>query len=258
MSGYLKTLSFIGTICYYIALFFFLIFYFPVFLVTYIFITPFDKDRVALHYVSVVFCFVIVRLCPFWNLEIEGTEKIDPKQTYIIASNHQSMMDIPIVGHALPLQFRYIAKREVYNIPIIGWIIWLRDDITVKRGGAKSAKAMIIKSKDLLSRGISILIFPEGTRSKTGKVEEFKDGAFMMAKLGSLPIVPMIVDGTWEVSNYFGKFLKMPTKFRLTILDPIPVEDVKAMSLKDLTAHVHSKMLAVHKELEPNLYKEKE
>ncbi len=258
MERYLKTLSFVGTICYYIALAIFFVFYFPVFLFIFVFITPFDKNRVAMHYASRIFCFVIVRLCPFWDVEVKGREKIDPKQTYIIASNHQSMMDIPIIGHTIPLVFRYVSKREVYKIPIIGWVLWLRDDIGIDRGGTKSSKNMLLKSKCLAARGVSIMIFPEGTRSATGRVERFKEGAFLVAKASSLPIVPIVVDGTWEASNYFGKFLKMPTKFRLTILDPITKEEVEQRRIKDLAAHVHKVILSAHREIEPQLYVEKE
>ncbi len=255
MGRYTKTVSFIGTICYYIALAIFFIFYFPVFIFIYIFISPFDRKKSVMHYASMYFCMMIIRLCPFWDVEVSGTEKIDRDKTYIIASNHQSMMDIPLIGHTIPLIFRYVSKREVYKIPIIGWVLWLRDDIGIERGGAQSAKKMLLKAKELVNKKVSIMIFPEGTRTRSGRVEEFKEGAFMMAKSNALPVLPIVIEGTWEVSNYFGNILKMPTKFQLTVLDPIPAEEIKAMKVREITQKVESIIRSAHEEIKPNIYK---
>ncbi|MEG1934905.1 MAG: lysophospholipid acyltransferase family protein, partial [Rikenellaceae bacterium] len=190
MVGYFKTLSFVGTVCYYIALSIFFMFYFPLFVFTYLFITPFDRRRVTMHMVSRLFCVLIIRLCPFWSIEVCGKEKVDPSKTYIITPNHQSMMDIPLLGAIMPLVFRYVSKREVYKIPIIGWVLWLRNDIGIERGGLQSAKKMLKDAKKFVSQNISIAIFPEGTRSKTGCLGEFKEGAFLIAKSTAVPILP--------------------------------------------------------------------
>ena len=256
MEWYRKTLSCVGSICYYIMLSAFIIFYFFVFLFIFIFVTPFDKKRVVLYYTSKFFSFVVINMCPFWRVYVKGAEKIDPNQTYIIVSNHQSMMDVPLIGRALPLVFRFVSKKEVCKIPFLGWMIWLRGDITIDRGGAKSAKGMLMQSKELISQGVSIMMFPEGTRTKTGKVGRFKEGAFMVAKINSLPIIPVVVEGTWEMNNYISNYLKIPTTFGLTILDPISKEDVDRMSLKELTNHTQNVILSAHREIEPQLYRE--
>ncbi|MFI3314966.1 MAG: lysophospholipid acyltransferase family protein, partial [Rikenellaceae bacterium] len=172
-----------------------------------------------------------------------------------IAPNHQSMMDIPLIGTVIPQIFRYVAKREVYRIPIIGWVVWLRDDIAIERGGMMSAKKMLKDAKRYISMGVSITIFPEGTRTKSGRVNEFKEGAFIIAKSTSTPILPVVIDGTWAVSNYFGGFLKMPTQFRMTILDPIDSQVVKEKNLKELALYTHDIIYNEHKKLEPELYK---
>lgn len=254
VDGYIKTLSFVGTICYYIALSIFFILYFPLFVFIFIFITPFDKSRKVMHMASRLFCVVIIRLCPFWSVEVRGREKIDPNKTYIITPNHQSMMDIPLMGAIMPLIFRFVSKREVYKIPIIGWVMWLRNDIGIERGGIHSAKKMLKDAKKFVSRKISIAIFPEGTRSKTGRVNEFKEGAFIIAKSTATPILPVVINGTWAVSHYFGGFLKMPTRFVITILDPIEPADIKQSSLKELADRTHDIILNTHKQIEPEVY----
>ena len=257
MKWLLKAFSCIGSVCYCIILSTFVVLYFPIFLAVFIFVTPFDKKRVTMYYVSKFYCFMIINLYPFLKIKITGGEKVDINKTYIIVSNHQSMMDIPLVGYSIPLIFRFVSKKEACRIPFFGWAIWLREDITVDRGSAKSAKNMILKSNQLISLGISVMIFPEGTRTKTGRVGRFKEGAFLLAKASSTPILPVVIKGTWEANNYCSKLLKMPTTFKLTILDPISKEEVDKMTIKELTSHTQSAISSAHREIEPQLYVEK-
>ena len=99
---------------------------------------------------------------------------MNPHTTYIVAPNHQSMMDIPMVSTILDQNFKFVSKREVYNMPIIGWILWLRGDIAIERGGLQSVKKFIKDAKANLEDKTSTVIFPEGTRSKNGRVGKLK------------------------------------------------------------------------------------
>lgn len=237
-----------GTIFYFIFLTLFFLAYFPFFTLIWLVTKPFDKSGAVLQEASRFLSHMIIRICPLWSVDIVGKEKIDRSQTYIIVANHQSMLDIPIMAN-IPLNFRWVAKREVYKIPFIGWVMWLRQDIGIERGGLSSTKKMLRAAMKYVSKGVSLVIYPEGTRSKTGKFGRFKEGAFIVAKTTNAPILPIVIDGTWIVGNWKGFGLKMPTRLRMTILDPIPAEEVKKMGLVELSDSVKGRLESVYREI---------
>lgn len=237
-----------GTIFYFLFLFLFMVVYFPIFALVWVVTKPFDKRKVIVHETSRFLSYMIIKICPLWSVKIDGKENIDKKQTYAIIANHQSMLDIPLMAN-VPLNFRWVAKREVYKMPFFGWVLWMRDDIGIERGGLSSTKKMLMVAKKKISQKISIVIYPEGTRSKTGKFGEFKEGAFIVAKMTGVPILPIVIDGTWIVGNWGGFGLKMPTKLRMTILEPIPAEQIKNMSLKEISDMCKERMEAVYRKV---------
>ena len=239
-----------GTILYFTFLCLFLLVYFPIFALIWLVTLPFDKKKVVLDKASYFLSMMIIRICPAWKVEVRGREFVDKAQNYVITSNHQSMLDIPLMAN-IPLNFRWVAKKEVYKMPIFGWVLWLRNDIGIERGGLSSTKKLLKKSREFLKLGLSIAIFPEGTRSRTGKINAFKEGAFIIAKSSETPILPVVIDGTWIVSNHLGFGLKMPTRLRLTILEPIPASEVKKLSLKELSELTRNRIVSVYEQLAP-------
>lgn len=201
-----------------------------------------------MHETSRVLSHMIIRICPFWKVEVKGKENISRDQTYIIVANHQSMYDIPLTSH-IPLNFKWVSKKEVYKIPIFGWVLWLRGDIGIERGGLSSTKKMLKIARRYIQNKISLVVYAEGTRSKTGRINRFKEGAFIIAKMTGTPILPVVIDGTWIVMNHKGFGLKMPNKFRITILDPIPVEEVKRLDVTELSALCKGRIESVYKEV---------
>lgn len=242
-----------GTIFYFIFLTIFLVTYMPIFALIWLVTLPFDSKKIVLHHASRFLSGMILWICPLWMVSVKGREFIDRKQSYIVVANHQSMLDIPLLA-ALPLYFKWVSKKEVYKIPIFGWVLWMRDDIGIERGGLSSTKKMLLEAKKFVKMGLSIVIYPEGTRSKTGRVNKFKEGAFIMAKSAGAPILPIVIDGTWSIGNHLGFGLKMPTRLTINILEPIGLEEVKKLSVSELTAVTHDRILAVHKSVEPALY----
>ncbi len=191
---------------------------------------------------------------PKWTINYKGEENIDSSKSYLIMMNHSSFYDIVVVN-SLPINMRWIAKDELKKVPILGHILTLKGDIFVKRGNPESAQNMMIKSLGYLRSGISISIFPEGTRSKSGKVDDFKEGAFVIAKKARMPILPIVIKGAYETSQMpkYGQFSK--STFEVEILPEISVEMVRAMGIRELCEHTHNLILTKHKEAAPDLYK---
>ncbi len=212
---------------------------------------PFDKRRAVLHKFSVVWALLYLWLSPGWRLRCSGKERCTKGKTYIAVANHQSMLDI-VLMYKLPFVFRWVSKREVLKMPFVGWSLALHGDILVKRGNTSSAKAMLKKCKRWLDKNVSIAIFPEGTRSKDGQVHDFKEGAFLLAKMNKVAILPVVLIGTYETTK--RSMLPLCQKFELHILPEISEEEVASTSIKDMTRRVHDIIAQKHRELAPHLY----
>lgn len=155
------------------------------------------------------------------KLEIEGLEKIDPNGSYVFVSNHVSYMDTPVVLGHIPLQFRFLAKKSLFSIPLLGYHLKRAGHIPVLRENPRAAiKAMSEAAKAIRDRGVSILIFPEGRRSLTG-LKPFKEGAAYIAIKAGVPVIPLCLKGTLEVLP-MGSLNVRPGRVLLRVGDPVP------------------------------------
>lgn len=135
-------------------------------------------------------------LTPLWKFRIEGQPPADiATQPYVVVSNHESNADPFLLSH-LPWDMRWVAKRELYKMPLVGLTFRVSGDIPLTRGNGDSVRAMFAECKRALDAGISVMIFPEGTRSKTGELLPFRDGAFQLAIDAGVPILPLAIAGT--------------------------------------------------------------
>lgn len=160
----------------------------------------------------------------FIPYEIHGKEHIKKGKSYIYVSNHTSFLDIPALLLALPGQFRPLAKKELLKIPIFGWIARTAT-VIVDRTNHDSRLESLERLKKTLAKGISILIFAEGTQNRTKEIlQPFKDGAFRMALETRLPILPMMVLGAGKLMPP-GKFKVLPGKIKIVIGEEIPVDE---------------------------------
>jgi len=215
---------------------------------------PFDKRRFVVHRLSKWWTqHCSIRIIPFWKLIFTGKELVDRKKSYIVVSNHQSLIDIGLMYY-VPLVFKWVSKREVLAFPIVGQMLYLHGDILIKRGTSESAKKMMTLSKKWLSRGASIAIFPEGTRTRDGQVHRFKEGAFLLAKQTKTPILPVVVDGTFTVLPKNGILLKMKHKFHVKILPEISVQEIENTGIKEMTQKVQQLIIDEHKKIAPEFY----
>ncbi|MGM0503398.1 MAG: lysophospholipid acyltransferase family protein [Bacteroidota bacterium] len=206
----------------------------PVFLVIWGFTFWFDKRLYFLNCFSIFWGSLYTRLIPWWRVRVEGKEKIKKDKTYIIIANHQSIEDV-IVMYRLGVPFRWVSKAEVFRIPVYGWLMRLKGDIRLLRTSKASIKKMIVDGEKVLRLGCNMIIFPEGTRSKDGRLGNFKEGAFRLAYTTKRPILPVIISGTVpNILNRYGLFYGKHT-VTLKILDDIPYDNFCNLDVKEFT-----------------------
>lgn len=202
---------------------------------------PFDRKRVVVHTLSKWITDTIFGLPPFMKREVIGIENIDPKKAYVMTLNHNSMADI-ITIYNLPLVFKWVSKKEVYRIPIVGRLLYAHGDIVINRASAKEAMQLVHeRGKEWLAKGASVAIFPEGTRSKDGEIHNFKAGAFLLAKDAGAPILPIVLNNTNKMMRK-GWLMNWRNHITIKILPPILAEEVAERTVKEVMADVHSSM----------------
>ncbi|MDR2814917.1 MAG: 1-acyl-sn-glycerol-3-phosphate acyltransferase [Prevotellaceae bacterium] len=209
---------------------------------------PFDRKRKVQHLFSRFICAQYFFFLPFCKVAVKGREHVAKGQPYVIASNHQSMLDIVLL-YCVPLYFKWVSKREVYRIPLVGQLLWLHGDVCIRRGDPRSARKMMQDCAAFLRQGISIMMFPEGTRSKDGQVGRFKEGAFALAKSCNVAVLPIAIDGTRSFSNGNGGWLNVRQRFQVTIMPPISAEEVARTDAKALQEKVHGLICGEHSRL---------
>ncbi len=156
---------------------------------------PFDRGRYLVGFFFRQIPVVMAALNPLWRFRVAGTMPADPRRPYVVVSNHESFVDILLISH-LPWEMKWLAKAEMFRIPILGWLLRLAGDVPIQRGFGPSAIEAIAKCREVLADRVSVMIFPEGTRSTTADLLPFKDGAFRLAIDAGVPILPLVVHGT--------------------------------------------------------------
>jgi 1-acyl-sn-glycerol-3-phosphate acyltransferase len=142
----------------------------------------------------------VILLAAGVKMEISGIENIKKGESSIVVANHQSLMDIPVATAALPIALRILAKKELFKIPFLGWGMKGIGILKIDRSNSKKALEILKAAEDIIRKNqLSILIFPEGTRSKDGKIHAFKKGAFVLAKNTGLDISPVSISGTRNI-----------------------------------------------------------
>ncbi|MCK4729527.1 MAG: 1-acyl-sn-glycerol-3-phosphate acyltransferase [Desulfobacterales bacterium] len=133
------------------------------------------------------------------KVSVQGLEHIDPGAAYVYMANHQSMFDIPTLLGYLPVQFRWLAKMELFQIPVFGYSMARVGYISIDRSNRKSAYKSLLEAAQKIARGVSVVVFPEGTRSTDGQIKPFKVGGFHLAIRSGRPIVPVAIYGSHHV-----------------------------------------------------------
>jgi 1-acyl-sn-glycerol-3-phosphate acyltransferase len=158
------------------------------------------------------------------RFDVEGIEHVDPDTRYVVASNHQSTFDIPLLLWALPIKGRFLTKQELFKIPVVGRAMSRVGMIKINRESGGSSRVAIKEGVILAAeRGYSLIVFPEGTRGSDGELLPFKKGGFRIAIDAQLPVLPVIIEGNDRISKPGSKIFH-PGRARVRILPPVPTE----------------------------------
>jgi len=220
----------------------------PVALLLWLIAIPFDRRRLMNNRWMVIQGIVLTKMSPFWKVVVDGREKIDQNQAYVIVPNHQSMLDI-VFFNMLHHRLRWVSKIEVFKIPIVGWEMRMVKYIELFRGNKASVVKMMEKCVESLHEGISVVIFPEGTRSLTGAIGKFKPGAFQIAVKTDKPLLPVLIDGTGDILPKKGFIFGNRSVVRIRVLDPIFPGNFKTGDPDELAAMVHTQMVSALEQL---------
>jgi 1-acyl-sn-glycerol-3-phosphate acyltransferase len=166
------------------------------------------------------------------SVDVRGLERLEPGRTYVFVANHQSIYDIPVIFASLPYQLRIIAKDSLGNFPFLGWHLRRTGHLLVNRR-KPDPRAVFNWANALTANGLSLIVFPEGTRSADGHLGPFKGGSLYPAVQAGLPIVPMSVAGSRHVMKK-GRLMTCPGHVELTIHDPIPTTATREPDVREV------------------------
>jgi len=199
--------------------------------------------RWMIHQNSIRWARAIIRWSAIWRIIVAGREHLQKGKQYIIVANHQSLLDILAVCAALPLNFKFLAKRELFFVPFMGWGMATAGYIPVDRASHKSGRDAMRRITGVLEKSVSVLLFPEGTRSPDGKIQAFKMGAFKLARDNGVEILPIVIDGTGQALPKKSWLIKKKSTFIVSIGKPVSLADTGDSSLEEVKEKIRHEMI---------------
>jgi 1-acyl-sn-glycerol-3-phosphate acyltransferase len=219
-----------------------LLLWLPMMAVVWLVTAPFDPARYWTGYLFRKLTVVHQRLTPMWTFRVGGTMPDDPRNPYVVVSNHESFVDILLISH-LPWEMKWLSKKEMFRIPVGGWEMRMARDIELDRGDPASAAAAMAACRDRLEHRVSVMIFPEGTRAAEGDLLPFKDGAFRLAIEAGVPILPLAVHGTaTALRKHDWRYGRATAEVR--VLEPVPTDGLTLDDVEQLKATVRERIVA--------------
>ena len=167
------------------------------------------------------------------RVKTSGHENLNPKQSYVFIANHQGAFDIFLVYGFLNQNIKWVQKASLRKIPFVGFASKCAGHVFVDNSTPATRAKTIKEAKEEITQGVSIMLFPEGSRSRSGKIGRFKKGAFLIAKDLNLPIVPLTINGAFDVLKTGSKLIN-PATLELVIHKPIPTENIPESELPQL------------------------
>lgn len=203
-----------------------------------------DRDE-AHYYTGRLFRLLgkaISRVNPNWKITISGNIDIDDRHPYVMVCNHLSQADIPLISN-LPWEMKWVAKKELFDTPVVGWMMKLAGDISVDRKALNRKRKTLQAGSSYLSKRCSVMFFPEGTRSRNGKLNRFTKGAFELAIREGVPILPMVIDGTQTCLPKRSWKFGTANHIKLKVLNPVDTSRYSKNEIDELTHKVREMIL---------------
>lgn len=220
--------------------------FFFVALALFVLTLPFDRNGRLLHQFSCFWAALYIHVNPLWQYRYEELPGLPRRGPYVIVSNHQSLADILVLFRTY-LPYKWVSKSSVFKVPFLGWNMFLNRYVGLVRGDKKSIGRMVDACRAWLDRGVSVLIFPEGTRSPDGNLLPFKVGAFRIAREAGVKVLPMVLDGTAGTLPKHGLVLNSVSRMHLKMLPPMEVssyesDEAAAAAVREVMARELSRM----------------
>jgi 1-acyl-sn-glycerol-3-phosphate acyltransferase len=224
-----------------------IIVWFPLVLVVRVVTAPFDKGAYAAGWLFRKLTVVHQVLNPLWSFTTSGTMITDPRRPYVVVANHESFVDILLISH-LPWEMKWLSKEDFFRFPFVGWMMRLAGDIKIIRGQRDSVDDALEQCKDRLRKKVSVMVFPEGTRSQTGELGKFKSGAFRVAIETGCPVLPLAVHGAYT-ALVKGDWRFGVSNAEVRVLEPIETTGMTMADLSRLRDMARSQIAAALEEM---------
>ncbi len=176
------------------------------------------------------------------KVEIEGLEKLKPNQPYVFMANHQSTFDIMTCLAVMPGTARFLAKQELFRIPIFAQAMRAVGMIPIDRGNSQKARKSLDEAVQIVKKGVSVIIFPEGTRTRDGNIQNFKKGGFILAMNGGIPIAPVVLTGAMQIMHKKDLYMRKGT-IRIDFLNPIETNVFNYEKRNELVSEVRNEIV---------------
>ncbi|HET9983773.1 MAG TPA: lysophospholipid acyltransferase family protein [Longimicrobiales bacterium] len=219
----------------------------PLLCVVFLVTAPFDPGRYAVGRWFRRAGVACVKLNPLWSFRTSGVMVADPRRPYVAVANHESFADIFLISH-LPWDMKWVSKDAIFRIPVVGWMMRMAGDISVRRGELESRSQAVQQIRERLSRRVTVMVFPEGTRSRTGELLPFRNGAFRVAIETGTAILPIAVAGT-RTALASGSFRLGRARAEVRVLPPVDTTGLTSADIPALRERVRRQIAEAREEM---------
>jgi 1-acyl-sn-glycerol-3-phosphate acyltransferase len=201
---------------------------------------PWDRDRRRVGRLFHRSAVAAGNLTPFWTFRIEGAASIDTHKPHVFVANHSSFTDVFLVAR-LPWEMKWLSKKSIFSIPLLGWQLRVSGDVPIVRGDKESAREAMAQMCRILESGVSVILFPEGTRSVDGSLGPFRDGAFRLAIEAGVDVVPLAIAGAAQ-SLPKRSLVFHPSTATLKVLPPVSTAGLSPSDARRLGSTVREQI----------------